>query len=55
MQQLLYELYQEEAEAKAAEQVRQREEKVIMMRREMHEANEFNKALKAQRAIDQKR
>lgn len=55
LQNLLFELYQEEAEAKALAEIKAREEKINRMRREMLEANEYQKAFKAQRAFDQQR
>jgi len=53
MQKLLYELYQEEAESKALDEIRKREEKVARMKREMIDANEYQKAYKAQKMSEQ--
>jgi len=55
MQQLLYELYAEEAESKALKEIQAREAKIALMRREMIEANEYQKAFKAQRRLTQQR
>jgi len=53
MQKLLYELYQEEAESKALAEIKAREERILAMRREMIEANEYQKAFKSQRRATQ--
>lgn len=55
MQRLLYELYQEEAESKALAEIRAREEKINAMRRDMIEANEYQKAYKQQKRMSQAR
>lgn len=55
MQKLLYELYQEEAESKALAEIRAREAKINAMRREMIDANEYQKAFKQQRRMNQQR
>lgn len=55
MQLLLYELYQEEAESKALAEIQAREARIAAMRREMVEANEYQKAFKAQRRLNQQR
>jgi hypothetical protein len=55
MQNLLYELYQEEAESKALAEIRAREEKINKMRRDMVEANEYQKAYKQQKRMNQQR
>lgn len=55
MENLLYELHWEEAEAKALDQIRQKEEKHQKTKKEMWEANEFQRKLKQQRAMDQQR
>jgi hypothetical protein len=55
MENLLYELHWEEAEAKALETIKKKEQKAAEVRREMLEANEFQKKLKQQRAMEQQR
>src|SRR5437588_106395 len=55
MQRLLFELYQEEAESKALAEIKARENKINMMRREMIEANEYQKAFKQKKRMNQAR
>lgn len=55
MQQLLDELYQEEAEAKALEEQERAEQRRQQMKTDMIQANEFMKRLKAERAVEAKR
>lgn len=55
MENLLYELHWEEAEAKALDQIKQKEDKAAKTKQDMLEANEFQKRLKHQRAMDQQR
>jgi hypothetical protein len=53
-EQLLLDLFLEEKEAKAQEEVRKKEEKRAAMRQEMIQANEAQKSYKAQQELEVK-